>query len=149
VLITDRVSRTGAFQTTDASTQAVETRIQALWRRLETEEEPHASPSPSAQRELTDVLQALTRLDVSYSDWETVYRETLRIALALRGGQRLLEQAIAQKKSDPSSRSQARRRHLPRGTRTYARKRILASTTKGVLAVAENAAKRFLAAVKR
>jgi hypothetical protein len=146
-LIAERAIRTGAFQTTDAKAQAVESRIRALGVALESDKPPAAHH----RTELTGILQELSELEVDYAEWETVYRETLQVALAIQGGANLLERAIA---SDAFVRSLAKAGHgkssrFPRKARALARNRPLKSTTKGVLSVVERLANRFLAAFRR
>ena len=78
--IASRLTGTTAFLTTTAEAQAVEQRLERLAKR--------AMPGPEADAELAAIDKILASLEISYEEWEVLYRMRLQVERDLLAGNR-------------------------------------------------------------
>jgi hypothetical protein len=146
-VISERATRTPAHQTTSAEAQEVENEIHRLWMDIETSRSRPADPD---LRRISRLFQTVAALDVDYEEWETVYRQTLQIALAMRGDSSLLETAIRRQGSKRASAESSKRpstggkaRTMSRRAGRLARRRLIAAAPKKIADAAERVAARL------
>lgn len=92
-LIVEALTPLDAFQTTATEAQAIEREIRDLWRTLH---ERAGTSRVALHSRLRAIANELLRLEASYDDWQTVYRETLQLGRAINGDPQLLAEAAAE-----------------------------------------------------
>ena len=137
-LIAESATRTEALQTMSPKAQEIEKRIKALLA-----EKKRGAEVDARVRSLA-VMLADTEL--SYEEWETLYRELLQLTIAVRGGADLLQRS-AQHATKPAGRNRRERagvRRITRQTRDFARRKLASSAGKRTTRAAEGIAERLL-----
>ncbi len=87
-LIAERLARTEVLQTTDPKAQVLERRIKDVWKVFSSN--PAHEGSAILLARVEEIAAEIIDLPVPYADWQTLYRETLQLARALRGESQLL-----------------------------------------------------------
>jgi len=131
-ILAEEAPRTPALQTIDPKTQKVEQEIRRMWARRAAH---RGARGALERREMTELFGAIAALDADYEDWETVYRQALELALATRGGSRLLERAI--RRTAPADESVPSRR---RRVGAFAEGKLIASAPGRIATLAERLA---------
>jgi hypothetical protein len=88
-LVVEALAPCDAFQAIDPKAQEIEREIRRIWQVLEENPRAHRH-SPFLESRLRDVSEEIARLETSYDDWQTVYREALQLGRALEGEPPLL-----------------------------------------------------------
>jgi hypothetical protein len=89
-LIAEAVVQSAGLQTFDPKTQDLERQIRRIWKVLDDEPAAHAHSAQllGRTRELTEELG---RVNVTFDDWQVVYRQILQLERALEGQRQLLD----------------------------------------------------------
>ncbi|HYD48638.1 MAG TPA: phage holin family protein [Terriglobales bacterium] len=87
-----------AFQTTTPAAQQIERQIKRVWQVFAENREAHAGSALLLSR-VDDISRELIAAKVEYEEWETLYRQLLQLARALRGEPQLMAQ-IAEPSED-------------------------------------------------
>ena len=90
----------------------------------------------------------LADTDLSYEEWETLYRELLQLTIAVRGGGELLQRSARRAKQPasarPDNRGRAGVRRVTRQARDYARRKLVSSAGKRTTKAVEGLADKLL-----
>ncbi len=134
-LIAESATRTEALQTMSPKAQDIEKRVKTLL----AEQKRGAQVEPRVR----SLAVTLADTDLSYEEWETLYRELLQLTIAVRGGGELLQRSAA-KEAAPTRRERrgrARAGRVTRQARDFARRKLVSSagkrTTRAVQGLAE------------
>ena len=122
-LIAERAPQSEGLQTTSEEAQKIEREIRAIWKDAESGRLDRKNP-----QRLRALFAAVAELDAEYEEWETVYRQSLQVALAASGGEELLARAVRVERSA----SRKARSRFGRSARAYARRRTLDSAQSGL-----------------
>ncbi len=87
-LIAERLTRTEVLQTFDPQAQVIEREIKDVWKVYGAN--PAHQDSPVLLARVDAIAKEILGLPVAYGDWQTLYRETLQLARAVRGEPQLL-----------------------------------------------------------
>jgi hypothetical protein len=95
-LVDERLTHSPAVQTTVPAAQEVEREIRRVWAQFD--EDPAGNAGSKALLARLDRLAAEARaLDLTYADWQILYRELLQLGRALQGEEPLIEKVDRQR----------------------------------------------------
>jgi hypothetical protein len=94
-VVDERLTSTPAVQTTAPQAQAIEQQIRRVWSILDENREAHVGSRLLLSR-LDDIAAEARKLDVSFMDWQVIYRQLLQLDRALRGQPQLIEKVDAE-----------------------------------------------------
>jgi uncharacterized membrane protein YqjE len=89
-LIAEAATLTPGLQTSAAAAQKLEREIHRLWMVHAQAPEAHDNATMLLSR-LDEMIKDLSRLEVDFDDWQTLYRQLLQLERQVRGGRQLLE----------------------------------------------------------
>jgi uncharacterized membrane protein YqjE len=91
-IVVEALASCDALQTTDPDAQDLERQIRRVWRVLR--EHPAHLGSPVLAKRIDEIARDLVATPIAYQDWETVYRQLLQLARAVRGEPQLLQASV-------------------------------------------------------
>ena len=89
-LIAEAVVHSPGLQTFDPETQDLERQIRRIWKVLDDEPVAHAHSARLLGR-TRELAEELGKVNVSFDDWQVVYRQILQLERALEGQRQLLD----------------------------------------------------------
>jgi hypothetical protein len=88
-LVDERITHTAAVQTTDPRAQELEREIRRVWD-LQAENPAARAGSRALVGRLDRIAAEARRLELTYADWEVLYRQLLQLGRALQGEEPLI-----------------------------------------------------------
>ena len=89
-LLAEAVTHSPGLQTTVPETQDLERQVRRIWKVLDDEPVAHAHSARLLGR-TRDLAEQLGKINVSFDDWQIVYRQILQLERALEGERQLLD----------------------------------------------------------
>ena len=95
-VVIESLTPTPGLQTFDPGAQDIEKQIRRVWAVYRENPSAHRHSRALLGR-LSEIATAIRRLQVTYDEWQIVYRQALQLGRALRGESQLLERATAER----------------------------------------------------
>jgi hypothetical protein len=106
-LIAEAVAHSAGLQTYAPETQDLERQIRRIWKTLDDEPVAHVDSSQLLGR-TRDLADELGKVNVSFDDWQVVYRQILQLERALEGQRQLLDDGRGPETEGPVTEPQPR-----------------------------------------
>jgi hypothetical protein len=110
-VIAETLSQTSSYQTAEPAAQDLERQIKRVWKVLDENPAEHTNSTWLIGR-VDEITEEFLKLEVSYDEWQTLYRQLLQLSRALHGEPQLLGEKGDSEMQNPTTQN----RVVPNGS---------------------------------